>query len=116
LRTAGIEPEMRRWLVEHANPTRLDVAGCFLMGFWRGASAVDDALVQFLATALSSAPPRGAATDSLIGALGTAFDVVRSRETKDAIEREFRRKWTAHPDAPFQKNVEETLKYVLRFG
>lgn len=113
LRTAGVEPEMRRWLVGHTNPTRLDVAGCFLMGLWGGASAVDDALVHLLATALSSSPPGGAATDSLIGALGSAFNLVRSREMKEAIEREFRRMWAAHKVAPFQKNIEETLKYVL---
>ena len=116
IRTAGVESEMRRWLAGHTNPSRLDVGGCFLMGLWRGASAVDDPLVQLLAKGLSSASPGGAATDSLIGALGTAFDVVRSRETKEAIEREFGRMWAAHGVTHFQKSVEETLKYVLRVG
>ena len=107
----GVESELRNWLQSHSEQKRWDIAGCFLMGYWRGERAPDRTLIALLLASLEHDSPT-TENDSVICALGAAYDLC-APEVASMIRECFRRLW--RPDATYQPAVASSLKHVLCF-
>jgi hypothetical protein len=107
----GVESELRDWLQSHSEHKQWDIAGCFLMGYWRGERAADRTLITLLLASLEHDRPT-TEDDSVICALGAAYDLC-APEIASMIKECFRRLW--RPGATYQPGVASSLKHVLRF-
>ena len=108
----AVESRLREWLTAHNDLKKWDVAGCFLMGFWRGARTAEGQLVELLVSALEKLNLSSGARDSAVCALAAAHDQV-APAAAGRIESCFRQLLQRSDIHEYQPTVASALKYVL---